>query len=165
MWTLLYDGECALCRMLAGLLSGPVMAWQDLGERILRSAQDDGERILRSAQDDGERILRSAQDDGRTDIGVADLSRNPPLIITGTQAWEILIEQEPGLQKWQWLAGKLGMSPGTAATALRSGAHLARRICSRCGPRSPLTAHSITRNPLTRLPEQPTHKNQEKEET
>ena len=143
MWTLLYDGECALCRMLAGLLSGPVMAWQDLGERILHSAQDDG----------------------RTDIGVADLSRDPPLIITGTQAWEILIEQEPGLQKWQWLAGKLGMSPGTAATTLRNGAHLARRICSRCCPRSPLTSHSITRNPSIRLLEQPVPKIQVKEET
>jgi hypothetical protein len=141
MWTLLYDAECALCRMLAGLLSGPVMPWQEAGGPRHSEAQPKNPFPA------------------PTDIGVADLGQDPPLVITGQEAWEILINQEPGLRKWQWIAAKLGLSERAAAATLRHGAHLARRICTRCGPHSPTRS-----NQLIPRPEQEIRKNPEKEE-
>jgi hypothetical protein len=107
VWTLLYDGDCALCRMLAGLLAGPTMAVRHGG-----------------------------------DIVLADPSQDPPTLVTGAAAWEILIQTEPRLRQWSWLAARLGLTNKSAAGVLRTGAHLSRhlasRICRGCRPLMPL---------------------------
>ena len=107
VWTLLYDGDCALCRMLAGLLAGRTMAVGHGG-----------------------------------DIALADLSQDPPILVTGAEAWEILIQTEPRLRQWAWLATRLGLTNKSAAGVLRTGAHFSRhfasRICRGCRPLMPL---------------------------
>ncbi len=115
VWTLLYDGDCALCRMLAGLLAGPTMAMRQ-----------------------------------GNDIALADLSQDPPTLVTGAAAWEILIQTEPRLRQWVWLGARLGLTNKTAAGALRAGAHVSRyvanqisahisgRFCRSCRPLMPL---------------------------
>ena len=123
IWTLLYDGDCALCRMLAGLLAGPTMAVGHGGEAT---------PVIPSA----------AKEPVLNDIALADLSQDPPILVTGAEAWEILIQTEPRLRQWAWLAARLGLTNKSAAGVLRTGAHfsrhLASRICRGCRPLMPL---------------------------
>ena len=123
IWTLLYDGDCALCRMLAGLLAGPTLAV---------SHGDETPPV----------ILSAAKDPVFDDIALADLSHYPPTLVTGAAAWEILIQTEPRLRQWAWLAARLGLTNKSVAGVLRTGAHfsrhLASRICRGCRPLIPL---------------------------
>ncbi len=116
IWTLLYDADCPFCRMLAGLLAGPVMP---MGEK----------------------------DPAFTDIALADLTQDPPHLITGSDAWEILLKTEPRLLNWGWLADRLGLTNKSAALALRTGAHLVRRLCWGCKPLIPLITKSNHSDP------------------
>ena len=137
IWTLLYDGECALCRMLAGLLAGPTMAMRQGGEAtpVILSAAATGDEATPV-------ILSAAKDPVLNDIALADLSQDPPILVTGAEAWEILIQTEPRLRQWAWLAARLGLTNKSAAGVLRTGAHfsrhLASRICRGCRPLIPL---------------------------
>ena len=123
IWTLLYDGDCALCRMLAGLLAGPTMA-------------------VGHGDEPPPVILSAAKDPVFDDIALADLNHYPPTLVTGAAAWEILIQTEPRLRQWAWLAARLGLTNKSAAGVLRTGAHfsrhLASRICRGCRPLIPL---------------------------
>lgn len=123
VWTLLYDGDCALCGMLAGLLAGPTMA-------------------VGHGDETPPVILSAAKDPVLNDIALADLSQDPPTLVTGAAAWEILIQTEPRLRQWSWLAARLGLTNKSAAGVLRTGAHLSRhlasRICRGCKPLMPL---------------------------
>ena len=137
IWTLLYDGDCALCRMLAGLLAGPTMAVSHGGEAtpVILSAAATGDETPPV-------ILSAAKDPVLNDIALADLSQDPPILVTGAEAWEILIQTEPRLRQWAWLAARLGLTNKSAAGVLRTGAHfsrhLASRICRGCRPLMPL---------------------------
>lgn len=113
IWTLFYDGNCALCRMLAGLLTGPTLA---IGSPEAR-----------------------AKELAFNDIALVDLMQDPPVMISGPRAWEILIESEPRLRQWTWLANKLGLTSVDVAKVLRTGAHLARGLCRQCRPILPIS--------------------------
>lgn len=126
IWTLFYDGNCALCRMLAGLLTGPTLA---IGSPEARAK--DPSLALRMT---GFREL-----DGFNDIALVDLRQDPPVMITGSRAWEILIESEPRLRQWTWLAHKLGLTSVDVAKVLRTGAHMARGLCRQCRPILPIS--------------------------
>ena len=137
VWTLLYDGDCALCGMLAGLLAGPTMAVRQGGaaSAVILSAAATGDETTPV-------ILSAAKDPVLNDIALADLSQDPPTLVTGAAAWEILIQTEPRLRQWSWLAARLGLTNKSAAGVLRTGAHLSRhlasRICRGCKPLMPL---------------------------
>ena len=89
--------------MLAGLLTGPTLA---IGSPEAR-----------------------AKELAFNDIALVDLRQDPPVMVTGPRAWEILIESEPRLRQWTWLANKLGLTSVDVAKVLRTGAHLARGLC------------------------------------
>lgn len=146
IWTLLYDGECALCRMLAGLLAGPTMAMRQGGEAT-------------------HVILSAAKDPALNDIALADLSQDPPILVTGAEAWEILIQTEPRLRQWAWLAARLGLTNKSAADALRTGAHFSRHLVSRISSRlaTPLCRGCRPLMPLIRKENHPDAQKQEKE--
>lgn len=51
--------------------------------------------------------------------------------LKGIEAWQYLIDHEPHLQQWNWLATKLGWT-SLPAKILSRGGHFVRRICRSC---------------------------------
>jgi hypothetical protein len=143
-WTLIYDGQCAFCRMLAGLVTGPTMTWEDFGQRV-NTPMDSGPGIIKAVPDGG---INPPPLDNPGDILMVRDPENVSLtysiqeedqVVTGHAAWNLLLQQEPGLARWAWLAERLGISHDSSAAAIRASAHFMRKsifkFCPKCRPR------------------------------
>lgn len=117
MPTVLFDGDCKLCSMLAGYAERRVagsmrfVSWQNyLGSA---DAGLDAKMFKKEAV-----VLRVLVEDETLD---------------GPLAWSYLLREFPDLSVLNWLAEKLGIHLKTAQ-ALQTAGGFARRLCRRCRP-------------------------------
>ncbi len=111
---IVYDGDCALCRMLV-----------DFARRVATS----GDVRYEDAATFGQRHPHLLSIQHEPELAVLTATGQ---WLTGHAAWIYAVGRYPGLSRLQWLAAKLGVAEALPQT-LRYAGRLARRHCRSCG--------------------------------
>jgi len=106
----LFDNYCVVCRTLASILQNNLPRdWQVIAWQESQLAEHSFEARPNELQ-----ILNQGQ------------------LLSGTDAWNFLIEHAPQMKAYQRMASRIGIAPPRQAQFLRFLGHSLRRLCPGC---------------------------------
>ena len=109
-WTVIFDEHCELCRSLAGFI-------EKHGGVLLQV------RSQQAFADEHPEVSLGHQDQLMVWTGTK--------LLTGRDAWRVILERHPSLKALNWLAARLNLQDAVATFAQSAG-HRLRQICWTC---------------------------------